>query len=230
MDKKIHLVMVVGKIAALFGLANLGYFYILPSLGIQLSYNLAPMAIAAYFLAWAVVSIVAFRDVFKKWHTKKSQIWIYAGLSLVFAALVWGLLNILNTLPILDGPVLAPYTDLLFATPWYFLPKSADILLQQILITVFILEFNAYFHSLKSVSIVYAVLFGSAHIILFSASGAPTPYAVLMTVGAVLTAFIFPFIILRIRGGFFLTYVIHLFLYILLAMAMHTWPPPGYVG
>jgi len=230
-DKNIHapLYIVLGEIAALWVLANVGYYTILPIFGYQLSYNSAPIVIAGYFLLWALISIVNFWELFKKHFKAKYHIWTYGILSLGSAALIWGLLYLFSFLPILKGPHLAPYTDILFATPWYFLPKSVEILVQQTLIAVLILEFYFRFNSLKETIISYAICFGGAHVLLFYIGSAPTQYAVIMTLGSLLSSLIFPYLILRVRGGFVYSYMIHLVFYILLAILLHTWPLPGYI-
>jgi hypothetical protein len=220
---------VLGEIAAFWVLANVGYYVILPMLGYQLSYNSAPIVIAAYFLLWALISTAYFWELFKNHFTAKYKIWTYSILSLGSAALIWGLLYLFSSLPIPHGPNLAPYTDILFATPWYFLPKSTEILVQQILISVLLLEFSLRFNSLKETIIGYAICFGGAHVLLFYIGNAPIPYAIIMIAGSLLSALIFPYLILRVRGGFVYSYMIHLIFYILLAILLHTWPLHGYV-
>ncbi len=220
---------VLGELIGLWLLANAGYYLILPALGFDLSYNSAPIIIALYYLLWAVVALFYYRKVFTRWLTAEHRIWVHIVWSLGFAALIWGLLYELAQLPIPTGIRLAPYTDILFATSWYFLPKSAEVLVQQILITVLVLDLSYRFHSFKKVVFGYAALFGGAHVILFVLSGTPTPYAVLMTTGAVLSSFIFPYFILRVKQGFVYTYTIHFVFYIVLAMFLHAWPPLGYI-
>jgi hypothetical protein len=219
----------MGEIAALWTLANVGYYIVLPLFGYQLSYNSAPIVISGYFLLWALISTAYFWNLFKKNVAKNYHIWIYGILSLGSAALIWGLLYLFSFLPILQGPHLSAYTDILFATPWYFLPKSIEILVQQVLITVLVLEFYSRFNSLKETIGSYAICFGGAHIILFSINGTPTLYAITMIVGSLLSALIFPYLILRVRGGFVYSYMIHLIFYILLAMLLRTLPLYGYI-
>ncbi|KKR02442.1 MAG: hypothetical protein UT29_C0002G0004 [Candidatus Yanofskybacteria bacterium GW2011_GWA1_39_13] len=219
----------LGEVAALWTVANVGYYTILPLFGLRLSYNSAPIVIAVYFLLWAIVSTLFFWDLFKKNVTKKQNIWLYGTLSLGSAGLIWGMLYFFSFLPALEVPILSFNTDILFSTPWYFLPKSIEILVQQILIAVLVLEFYSRFNSLKETVISYAICFGLAHVLLFSINGAPTTYALMMIAGSVLSALIFPYLILRIRGGFIYAYVIHLVFYIILATILRTLPLYGYV-
>lgn len=220
---------VLGEILGLWLLANAGYYLIFPALGLTLSYNSTPITIAFYFLLWAGISLYYYWQLFTDWLNIEHRIWIYILWSFGFAALIWGLLYVFVQLPILTGIQLAPFTDILFASPWYFLPKSSEVLVQQILITVLILDLSARFHDLKKVVMGYAICFAGAHVLLFFLNGTPTPYAVLMTIGALLSSLIFPYLILRVKGGFVYTYTIHLVFYILLAMFLHVWPPSGYL-
>lgn len=219
---------VFGEMAGLWIFANIGYFFIFPALGLGLSYNTAPVAIAVYFFVWAGVTLFYFWDLFALWLSGATKIWLYVALSLGCGALIWTLLYAFSFLPALSGLQLAPSTDILFASPWYFLPKSAEVLMQQLLITVLVLELSFRLHSLKKVIIGFAICFGGAHILLFLSDGAVTAYAAVMTAGSLLSALVFPYLIMRVRGGFVYSYTIHLLFYIFLAMLLHAWPPPNY--
>ncbi|MCX6820175.1 MAG: hypothetical protein NT019_02780 [Candidatus Adlerbacteria bacterium] len=218
----------LGEIIALWASCIFGYYTILPLFGLQLSYNSSPIAIAVYFLLWSALATVYFWDVFARWLRIDRRIWVYSATSLLFAGLIWILLYLFTFLPAVNGLLAAPYTDILFATPWYFLPKAAEILLQQLLIAVLVLELSFRLRSLKQVVLGYAVCFGLIHVFLFLFTGAPVLYATIMTSAALLSASVFPYLILRVRGGFVYAYVIQLVFYILLAMFLHAWPPPGY--
>ena len=191
---------VLGKVTALWAVANVGYFLFAPVFGYDASYNAAHAQMAMYFLFWAAVSVT----------------------------LLWMLLYVFSLLPALQGPVLAPYTDLLLATPWYFLPKAAELLVQQVLIAALVLGLWHYFRSLPKVVVWYAALFGGGHVALFLLSNAPTPHATAMTLAALISALIFPYLLLRVRGGFIYSYLLHFIFYIALALVLHAWPPPGY--
>jgi hypothetical protein len=230
LDAKAPLREVVGVIAAFWASAIMGYYYLFPVLGYSLDYNLSPAPIALYFLVWSVISILYFWRLFSSWLTIDSHIWLYAAQSLGFAAIIGVLVQSLSLLPSLHGPLLAPYTDLLFVTPWYFVPKAVEVLMQQILITTLILELYARFHSYKGMLIGYGLCFAGSHILLFTLSGAPVLYASAITVWAAASTWVFPHLILKVRGGFVYTYAIHLTSYIALAMILHAFPPPGYFG
>lgn len=220
----------IGTIAAFWAFAVVGYYFLLPSFGYSIDYNVSPIPIALYFSAWTVVSILYFWETFSRWLRIDSRIWKYSAQSLGFALLISALIYTLSFFPSLRGPLLAPYTDLLFVTPWYFLPKSVEVLMQQILITTLILEFYARFKSFSGTLVGYALCFTGSHVLLFALSGAPPLYAGAITLWAAVSTAVFPYLILKVRGGFVYTYAIHLTSYIVLAMILRTWPPPGYFG
>lgn len=230
LDARAPLSEVVGVIAAFWAAAVVGYYYLFPALGYSLDYNLSAVPIALYFALWSFVSILYFWKLFRSWVTHDLHVWLYVALSLAAAIAITSLLQLLGHFPALRGPVLAPYTDLLFVTPWYFLPKIFEVLMQQVLITTLILELYARFHSFRDTLIGYAFCFVGAHIALFALSGAPPLYATAITLWSAVSTALFPYLLLKVRGGFVYTYAIHLTSYIALAMLLRTFPPPGYFG
>lgn len=215
---------ILGEIAALWAAAMVGYFIILPIFGISNSYNEAPVAIAVYFLFWLGVSMFTFSDLYRELLPVEKLLWVYGVACIAFGAAAWALLVLLTSLPDPTGFAMSPYTDLLLATPWYFLPKGVDIFVQQTLIAALVLALAREFKSVRQVSIAYALCFGSVHILLFILSGAPTPYALVMTIGSLLSAAVFPYLILKVRGGFVYAYMIHFAFYLALALAVHALP------
>lgn len=214
-------------IIAVWALANFGYYFIF-SVTDTLSYNTSPIANFLYFFGWAMIAILYFERLYKERFPVAKRIWWYAASSLGSFFIVWGMLYIFTLLPALIGPVFAPYSDILLATPWYFLPKAAEILLQQVLISILVLELSDRLLSLRKIVAAYAFLFGSMHILYILLSDMPVPYGIIITTGALLSSLVFPFLILRVRAGFVYAYTLHLLFYIFLAIVLHTWVPPGY--
>ncbi len=213
---------------AIWIVANIGYFTLFPAIGYELDYNVSPISIAAYFLLCAGFSIYYFWPLFKHSLALDERIWVESILSLGLAAFISALLYGLSHLPDLSGPSNAPYTDILLATPWYFMPKMAEILLQQVLIAVLVLELFERLRSLYRTVIWYSVIFGGAHVFIFAFTDASSQHATFMTLGALMSSLLFPYLLLRVRGGFVYTYTLHVLFYIALALILHTWPPPGY--
>jgi len=216
-------------VAAIWGVANVGYFVVFPLLHIPLSYNTAPEIISIYYVCWFVASIYLCWDVLAEWLPDKSFAWRYGIQSAIAAVVVWAALYEFSHFPIKSGVIFQPYSDLIYATPWYFLPKAVEILVQQVLITTMVLSFARYYSSLSTVMMNYAFFFGGAHVVLFLSSNAPAPHMLTMTFAALLSTFIAPYMVLRVRGGVLINYVLHLLVYVLIASTLHVWPPPDYI-
>lgn len=214
----------LGEAAGVWLVATLGYYTVLPVLGFSLSYNNAPFIIAAYFFVWFLIATTGFRDVLGSL-LFENRLWVYAATVLAAGVLVPTLLVQVAQLPIPYGAVVSSYSDLFFATPWYFLPKVTDILLQQTLVAVIVLALAEHIQSVRNVALTYAVLFGVPHIALFALSGASLAYATIMTVGALASAAFFPYLILKVRNGFVYTFVLHLLFYFALVLSIQTWLP-----
>lgn len=222
--KRRPLYQLVAEIGSLWAAAMVGVFIVLPVFGVT-SYNQSPVILSIYYLFWLAVAIFTFADLYRELMPIGRFVWGYGVVCAGFALLVWGILESFATLPMPSGFDIAPYTDLLLATPWYFLPKGVEIFVQQALITALVLALARQFRSVERVSLAYAILFGSVHAVLFFLSGAPDTYALVMTAGSILSAFLFPRIILTIPAGFVYTYMIHLTFYLTLASILHVWPP-----
>ena len=213
-------------IAAIWTIATVGYYTVLPTFGITPSYNESPIALALYYLVWLAVSVYWFWNIFDDHLPSRRYLWRYLIISSgIGAALVPGIYT-LTLLPAPDVLALSSLPDIVLATPWYLIPKAADILVQQTLIAVLVFALAAHLQSLKSIISAYAITFGGAHVVLFLLNNTATPLALILTVGAILSAIIFPYLILRVPGGLIWSYAIHLAFYIVLIALLHTLPAP----
>jgi hypothetical protein len=98
--------------------------------------------------------------------------------------------------------------ELPLATPWYFLPKSVEILYQQLLVVALVLTLAAGQYSLRRISAFCAGLFASSHLLL-AFGDVPWGYVARFTALAALFGLAFPFLILRVPNGFAYSYVVH---------------------
>jgi hypothetical protein len=217
------------ELAAFWTVANAGFFFIADTFGYTVSYNEQPLLFSLYYIFWALVVLMYYAALFRSWmpHREDARVLMYE--SAAFTTLVWGLLYVLSQLPTVTGPKIAPYTDLMLSSWWFFLPKSAEILVQQLLITVLLVTLKDYVGTFSRIVLAYAVTFGGLHAAVYALASAPAPYETVMTLAAIGSSLIFPYFILRVRGGFIHAYAFHLVFYIILGMVMHSWPPPEYV-
>jgi hypothetical protein len=104
------------------------------------------------------------------------------------------------------------------ATPWYFLPKSIEILFQQLLIVALVLALSAQHYGIRKTSAYCALAFGAAHVLLVF-GGVPSGYVVRFVVAATAFGFAFPYLILRVPNGVAYSYIVH-WLYYAVTVAM----------
>jgi hypothetical protein len=94
------------------------------------------------------------------------------------------------------------------ASQWYFLPKSIEILFQQLLVVALVLVLSAQHYSIRKISVYCALGFGAAHILL-AFGEVPIGYVIRFMVAAAAFGFIFPYLILRVPNGLAYSYILH---------------------
>jgi len=214
------LFVVLARVGALWVAVLLGYYALLPQLGVEPSYNDSPILIAIYYLVWAAISAYIFLNMYRAHLPAIRSLLPDVLLSIGFGFAAWLFLLFFSLTTVPDGmPAIAPVTDLLLATPWYFIPKTAEILLQQVLVSVVILALHAHLSTMRAVILLYATLFGSVHLLLLFGGEFP-PEVLIMTLAAVTSAAVFPYLIMRVRHGFVYCYMIHWSFYAVLASVL----------
>lgn len=212
------------QIAVIWILADLGYYLVLPELGIRSSYNVGPLAIALYYVFWVGIAVITFWPIYAtwnrygQWETFSNRITSYIVWSLAFAGTVLFAAYVLPLLPPVEWVQSFDPPEVRTATPWYFLPKSIDILFQQLLIVAFVLALAGANIPLSRISIYCALTFGAAHVLL-AFGPAPVGYVVRFMLAAAAFGFLFPYLILRVPNGLAYSYVVH-WLYYAVTVAM----------
>jgi hypothetical protein len=124
-------------------------------------------------------------------------------------------------LPLLPSPAWTESwspPEIRVATSWYFLPKSIEILFQQLLIVALVLALSAQHYSLRKTSVYCALAFGAVHILLVF-DGVPSGYVARFALAASVFGFAFPYLILRVPNGVAYSYIVH-WLYYAVTVAM----------
>lgn len=204
--------------------SDIGYYFVLPWFGVTLRYATHPVSAAVYYGVWVAAALVAFRHLYREWEPFEHRPASYFLIGLAVAALILFAVYGLPLLPPVHWPNDIEPPDLLFATPWFFLPKSIEILFQQLLIVAMVLAFSAHRCRLKSMAICAALLFGGMHLLL-AFSEVPTTYVIRFTLAATLFGFVFPYLILRVRNGFAYSYLAHWGYYAVTLVMVHTISP-----
>lgn len=210
-----------GLIAGIWVLSDLGCHYGLPALSYDTNYNHDPIAAAACYLFWVGVAVITFSRTSASWRSVSQwEMFENRTVSLVLWSVFFAL-AITFTAYILPGlppfqwqPEWGPVPDLPQAKPTYFLPKSFDILFQQILILALVLSPAQEGYSLRRISLTCGALFGAVHLVLmFDSVG--WSFVLRFVVAGALFGLIFPVLILRMRNGLAFSYALHWFYYAL---------------
>jgi hypothetical protein len=198
-----RLVLLSGLWLCSMGLLNM----VLPLIGIVVTYQEHPFLIASYYLIWLGVLFFAFPHMSHEIFFENS-LRSYGFLSFFMAGvtLYYG-----YVLPA-EGIAIATNPDFLRGGPGYLFVKTIEILFQQVLIMLLILTLASYRDDIWFVSKAYAAIFGIAHIALIPKLG--LAYTLLFFGAALMSACIFPYIILRIKNGFVYSYIAHWSAYI----------------
>lgn len=229
----LHLAGTIALIAALWAASDLGYYLLLPALAEKYSYNDGPIVGTLYYIFWAGIAVIVFWPqyttwpLYARWNTFENRLLSLAVWCIAFAAGVGFVAYVVPALPAfvpVDG---WKPPELAFATGWYFLPKSIEILFQQLLVVALVLTLSAQGQSLRRVSLVCAALFGAAHILL-AFDDVPWGYVVRFAMLAAVFGFAFPYLILRVPNGLAYSYVTH-WAYYALTVVMARLLGPGAV-
>jgi hypothetical protein len=195
-------------IAVIWVTSDLGYYFVLPMLGVKPNYNAGSVAITLYYIFWIGIAIITFWDIYVRWVRFDNRLASYAVWSLSFGGCTLFAAFVLPLMPPTNWTQSFTPPDVAVATEWYFLPKSVDILFQQLLIVALVLSLSAHRFSIQKISLYCALLFGSAHILL-AFGGVPLGYVIRFMVAAAVFGFIFPILILRVPNGLGYSYMLH---------------------
>ncbi len=214
------LLQTIGEIAAVWFISDIGYYIFLPALGLSKGYAGSFWEITLYYLFWLIVTIFTFLSVFKIPRLLENKLNTYVPMILGSGLVVIYLGYLLPHLPVLGwSKSWQPATELLYATPGYFLPKSIEILFQQLLIVVLVRTFAAHHYSWRTTAMWCAGLFGGAHILLIL-GGKGFLYTVVFTMAAIIASFVFAHLILRVKNGIIYSYFLHWSFYALVIVLL----------
>ena len=212
------------RIAVIWVLSDLSFYLILPTLGLTGSYNGGSVAVSVHYVYWTGIAIIAFSPLYAEWlrtrprAASEQRITSYLLWSVSFAGFV---LFAAYLLPLLPPPVWDQSWDppeVRIATSLYFLPKSIEILFQQLLILALVLALAARGHGLRRICGTCALAFGGVHVLL-ALGGMPAGYVVRFMVAATAFGLVFPILILRVPNGLAYSYILH-WIYYAVTVAM----------
>ena len=184
----------------------MGFYSVAALLGVTTSYSSHPFFIAGYYVFW----IGAATTLFQRFFRERRKFVIHPSTFIVAflgaGAVSYYLLYILPLFPPIHwAAAWTPPVELITASPWYFLPKSLEIALQQVLVAVMVLAFDMYKMPVKRIAKWSAALFGSIHLLLIL-NGSTVGYVIVFTAAAAAAGYLFPYLMLRVRNGYLYAY------------------------
>jgi hypothetical protein len=207
-QSRVQLIWTLAQIAAIWTVSDIGFYYLLPVFGLQPSYNAASIAITLYYVFWVGVVVIAFWPLYGRWATFENRMTSYVVWSLSIAGCIAFAAYLPALLPLPAWTESWSPPELRVATPWYFLPKSIEILFQQLLIVALVLALSAQRYGIRKISAYCALAFGAAHVLLVF-SEVPFGYVIRFMVAATAFGFVFPYLILRVPNGLAYSYIVH---------------------
>lgn len=221
----------LAALASFWIASDLGYYFVLPAIGRVPDYNADPIAISIYYLFWVGLTVIAFWPVYAVWNVHapwptfrnrlaSTTIWVllYGG-AVAFAAFV-----VPTIPPALWPAALGPAPDLIVATERYFLPKSIEIVFQQLLILALVLGLAADGLRLRTISLACAALFGGMHVLLILGDMPITAVARFTVLAAVFGA-VAPTLLLRVPYGLAIAFGLHWSYYALTLLQLRFFGP-----
>jgi hypothetical protein len=216
----------LAQIAVIWTVSDIGYYFLLPALGQQSSYNQGPVAITLYYVFSVGIAVITFWPLYAtwplyaRWATFENRLTSYVVWFLAFAGCALFAAYVLPLLPPISWTESWNPPEVRLATPWYFLPKSVEILFQQLLILAVVLALSAQHYSIRRISVYCALLFGAAHVLL-ALGGMPLGYMIRFMVAASAFGLVFPYLILRVPNGLAYSYIIHWLYYAMTVIMPH---------
>lgn len=208
-------------IAILWSVSSWGYYALVDTFGLENGYDDAPVRFAGFYLVWAAIAFYLFRSTLSGRFSRPavlSSAVAFAPILMAYAAFIYFVLPLLPEVSIYRAPPNPP--EFMFASAWYYLPKSADILFQQILVAVMVFRAHAVGLSLRAIAFLMAVLFGGFHLTL-AFDGFTALYVSRFTIAASLSGLLVPYLYLRKRHGLRWAYGLHWGFYAVDATVTH---------
>jgi hypothetical protein len=196
-------------VAVLWIVSSEAYYALVDALGLESGYDGAPVLFTAYYIGWAGLAAWLFRSLFADVLDRERV--AREGLALLpilagFALFVVYVLPLLPNVSEVRAPANPP--EFMFASAWYYLPKSADILFQQVLIAALIFTGARAGFGLGVMSFGMAAAFGLFHLGL-ALDGFTALYVARFTLAATFFGALLPYVYLRLRSGFRWAYSLH---------------------
>lgn len=203
-----NLFFVIVVVTVAWSVSSVGYYEIAGALDLSTGYNEAPVLFSLYYGAWSVLVAVVFGPAIGGWSKNAGPGEDHGALAMLLMAFGFFALLVLPQLPQVEIPPGLNVADIVSAEPWYFVPKTVEIVFQQILLTALVLVLWAQNLTMRQLSILIAALFGGFHLTL-ALTDATTFYVFRYTIAATIFGALVPYLLLKLRNGFVYSFGIH---------------------
>ena len=65
-------------VASIWVISDLGYYFLLPLLGVKPSYNAGSVAVTLYYIFWIGIAVISFWDLYGRWTKFDNKLASYA--------------------------------------------------------------------------------------------------------------------------------------------------------
>lgn len=224
--QKTNLVWTLAQIGAIWIASDIGFYYLLPTLGVNFNFDRSPVAAAIYYAFWAGIALITFWPMYRSWSqfgrlaTIENRLTSCIIWFLTFTACIFFAAYVLPLLPKIVWAQSNDSQEFKMATSVFFLPKSIEIFFQQLLFVAMVLALSAQQLSLRKMSVYSALMLGGAHVLL-AFDGVSLGYITMFMTSAAVFGFVFPYLILRVPNGFAYSFTIHWLYYAAIAAMTH---------
>jgi hypothetical protein len=191
-------------------------YFLLPNAHGHLAYGLSPALSSTYWLVCFGVVLALFWPNIRRFAPAGHSITTYGVIIAFVSALYFLYASILPALgPRVSSGIsgVIAFGDAGFA---YMLPKAVEIVFQQAFILALVSVFAGYRNDIRFVACAYAIVFGTAHLLLLFALSVQA--ALLVSLFAAASALLFPYLMLRVTNGFVYAYMSHWLFYVVLVL------------
>lgn len=193
-------------IGVLWSVSSIGYYEIKDGLGLSIGYKDAPFIYSAYYLGFTILAVVLFQRRLRQWHPPAHRVLPILAVLGMIAVFTLGVLPVLPEIDLSLAPLDPP--EFMFANAAYYIPKSFEILFQQVLILTIVLLFSAFGWQTLQIGFLTAILFGLFHLSLIF-NGVTAFYVARFTIAAICFGAVVPSLMLATRNGATLSFGLH---------------------
>ncbi len=175
----------------------------------KINYFSSPIIISSYFLACSLAVYFSFIDYFREMNINKNAVFIFIGV--IFYSII-----ILTVFSKQKKPeeLFSRFekNQYLRLNYRYYITKFFEVIFQQVMVMLLVSILQNERFIIRS--LIYIFLFGLIHLFLIRRDG--LLFSLIFTIFGIISAFIFPYIILNVKNGIAISFALHYGFYLIL--------------